>query len=304
MSGGHAHYVIVDANGYRVWSGHRGAHSIQHDVLWGPERTVGFIERQDGGTPDHWMNSVWWQGAVLVDLRKRHLLVYSQLFIECEPLGSIPELRFWLRILREMWPRWQVTWATRGLYEVMDYLGLPYSTVMYLDEPSELTDQWGFEPMLEVDLPESSADLLAIRDAAGRLSFTGGWEGDLGPYLLAGPEALLVPQDRAMPSANMIEVPWSGLYMDAPARRADWWSIDCGLDPRRLPAIWPGWTLTDHGDDYETVAELIGPELLIEHPPDSVGRFADELVGRASASDRPVLRRVIDRLREETASPG
>ncbi|GAA1784486.1 hypothetical protein GCM10009735_14460 [Actinomadura chokoriensis] len=34
---------------------------------------------------------------------------------------------------------------------------------------------------------------------------------------------------------------------------------------------WRGWTLTDHGDAYEEVAALIGPELRIEPPPDPAG---------------------------------
>ncbi|MFF4237951.1 hypothetical protein ACFYYL_18915 [Actinomadura geliboluensis] len=65
--GGHAHYVIVDRDGHRVWSRHRGTYTLWHDLLRGPDGTIAFIEGQEGGTADFWMNSVWWNAVLLDD---------------------------------------------------------------------------------------------------------------------------------------------------------------------------------------------------------------------------------------------
>ncbi|MGI5162821.1 hypothetical protein ACQEU3_00480 [Spirillospora sp. CA-253888] len=114
MGGGHAHYVIMDGDGHRVWSRRRGAYDIFRDLTLGPERMVSFIRAQDGGTPDDWMNSVWWEGAVLLDLRRRLLLVHTNQEMPGLPCDtSIPHIRAWLGLVGSRWPGWRVTWAAR-----------------------------------------------------------------------------------------------------------------------------------------------------------------------------------------------
>ncbi|WP_067471694.1 hypothetical protein [Actinomadura hibisca] len=271
MSGGHAHYVIIDGDNHQVWTRDRGASGLFRDLLPGPEAAISFIRAQEGGTPNRWMNSVWWEGVALLDLRRRLLLVHTnQEMPGLESDTSVPQIRAWLNLVGACWPGWRVKWASRGLFEVMDYLELPYSTVLYLDDPpSPLHEQWAYEVVDDEDPTAMAHALVTIRSAPERLSFAGWWGDELGPLLLAGPDPLLVPQDEASTFAVLDGVPYSGLLLDVPERRADWWSIDCLHDPRLLPARWPGWTLTDHGDAYEEVAALIGPELLIDTPPEA-----------------------------------
>ncbi|WP_157419683.1 hypothetical protein [Actinomadura kijaniata] len=269
MGGGHAHYVILDRDGPRVWSRDRGAHSLLGDLLNGPERTVAFIRDQRGGTPDFWMNAVWWTGFALLDLRRRLLLVHTVEDIPgYEPGTSVLEIRAWLELAENAWPRWRVAWATRGLYEVMDRLGLPYDTVRYLDDPLSLpAGQWASAPVDDDDPSTVAGTVIAVRDATGRLSFGGWWGGCLAEPLMAGPAPLLTPQDEATPCAVLAAVPRGGALLDARERRLDWWSVDCPMDLRRLDDAWRGWTLTDHGDAFEEVAALTGPDLLLESAP-------------------------------------
>ncbi|MEU8122114.1 hypothetical protein AB0C21_25695 [Spirillospora sp. NPDC049024] len=288
MTGGHAHYVIVDRTGHRVWSRHRGAYTLWHDVLAGPERTVEFVRAQDGGTPDFWMNSVWWNGVLMLDLRHRRMLVH--IFDDLRD-PDVVALRAWLGIVRALWPGWDVTWATRSLHEVMEYLGLPYDTVLYLDDPPHPPgEQWGWPPEDDEEPSTRPETLIAVRDATGALALNGDWALRLSDYLLAGPDVLLLPQEAATRSAALGAVPNSGLYLDAVKRRADWWSTDLPLDPRRLPALWQGWTLTDHGDAYEDVAALVGPNLLLEPASDPVGALLAWL--ERGVNDPALLERV------------
>lgn len=265
MGGGHAHYVIVDSAGHRVWSRHRGALTLYHDLLKGPERMIAFVHDQEGGHRDFWMNSIWWQGVTLLDLRERRLLVHTDQHIPGRHRRtSVLEIRAWLRLVAARWPGWQVTWASRGLHHIMDYLDMPYDTVLYLDEPLDLPARWAQAPTEDDDLSLVAQAVIAIRDFDERLSFCGWWATGLDTPLLAGPEKLLSPQSETVPFAALDAIPWSGVYLDAPNRTLDWWALDCSLDLRELAARWSGWRLTDHGDRFEEVATLVGPELLLD----------------------------------------
>ncbi|MGI5325959.1 hypothetical protein [Actinomadura nitritigenes] len=132
-----------------------------------PDRTIAFVRAQDRGSLDFWMNSVWWRAVLLLDLRHRRMLVQIADDV-CAP--SVPEIRAWLRTVRGVWPGWDVRWAPRGLHEVMDYLGLPYDTVRYLDDPPPpLAGQWASPPNGD-DPTEMPETLIAVRDGQGRLS--------------------------------------------------------------------------------------------------------------------------------------
>lgn len=261
MGIGHAHYVIAERGGHRVWSRHRGAATFHRDLLRGPDDLIAFVRDQE---ETGWMNAVWWQAVAVLDVPRRLLLVHCDLEIPCpEWRTSLLEIRAWLELVAARWPGWTVTWATRRLHQVMDHLGLGYDTVGHLaDPPSPLPAQWGQDP--EDDDGVAADTLVAVRDARGSLSFTGRWVSDLADVLLAGPGVLLVPQERAAPFAIPGAVPWSGVHLDAVSRTLDWWSLHCSLPLPLLAARWPGWTVTGHGDAYEEVAALIGPELLLD----------------------------------------
>ncbi|MFC5754736.1 hypothetical protein [Actinomadura rugatobispora] len=295
MGGGHAHYVIVDGKELGVWWRRRGAHTLFHDVMWGPDRTIDFIRSQSGGTSASWMNSVWWEGVALLDLRRRRMLVHSgQDVAGPQRDTSVLEIRAWLRVAHALWPRWTVTWAARELFEVMDYLGLPYDTVLYLDEPPRPQRvQWALPPAEDDDLSCVALTLVAVRDASGRLSFSGLWcDGMEGP-LLAGPEIMLVPQEESVPFAALESVPRNGVYIDATTRRLDWWSLDAPHDPRTAARTWTGWTLIDHGDAFEEVIDLIGPEILLQPPSGErrIARWFDE--DTRDPADRRALRKAL-----------
>ncbi|HLU75913.1 MAG TPA: hypothetical protein VKZ82_27300 [Nonomuraea sp.] len=264
MGGGHAHYVVVDGAGHRVWSRHRAAEDLYGDLLRGPDAMMAFIREQKGGHRDFWMNALLWHGVALLDLRRRLLLVQTYQWIPGREVTSVLEIRAWLRLVRAAWPGWTVTWVPRGLHQVMEYLGLPYETVLDMNARQAPRADWALAPVQEDDLSVSADVVIAVRDVEGRLSFGGWWCGGLDEPLMAGPEVLLIPQDEAVPFAVLESVSWSGLYVDAPRRRLDWWSLDWPLDPRELPVRWPGWELTDHGDAFEEVAALVGPELLLD----------------------------------------
>ncbi|MGW4408224.1 hypothetical protein ACWEJ6_29625 [Nonomuraea sp. NPDC004702] len=279
----HAHYVIVDAGGHRVWSRWGGAGTFYGDLLRGPDRLAAFVREQEHGHALGWGDAVRWQAVAVLDVSRRLLLVHCSLEIR-GPVWrtSVPEIRAWLGLLAARWPGWTVKWAARGLHEVMEHLGLGYDTVAGLDDPpAPLPPQWGQGPAEDDDLSVVADTLVAVRDTTGRLSFAGWWGTGLARVLLAGPAALLSPQERATPFAALEAVPWNGVHLDAAARTLDWWSLDCSLPPSRPAERWPGWRLTCHQDAFEEVAALAAPELLLDlDGPDAALRRVTEWFGR------------------------
>ncbi|MBG0826353.1 hypothetical protein HS041_00965 [Planomonospora sp. ID67723] len=102
-----------------------------------------------------------------------------------------------------------------------------------------------------------------------------------------GTATLSSRQEEATGSAVLESIPWSGAFLDVPGRRLDWWSLDCLLDPEWPAHLWRDWRLTDHGDAFEEVAALVGPELLLD-----------------AGTDDDALRRVADWFAHGTADPG
>ncbi|MFI7106182.1 hypothetical protein ACIBK9_07755 [Nonomuraea sp. NPDC050227] len=90
----HAHYVIVDAGGHRVWSRRGGAGTFYGDLLRGPDRLAAFVREQEHGHALGWGDAVRWQAVAVLDVSRRLLLVHCSLEIR-GPVWrtSVPEIR-------------------------------------------------------------------------------------------------------------------------------------------------------------------------------------------------------------------
>ncbi|MCP2342219.1 hypothetical protein [Actinomadura rupiterrae] len=250
--------MTVQEDGYRVVGRRRGTRSLFWELLAGPE---GFdAEGEECG----WVNAIWWNGVVLLDERHRLLLVHladDPPF----PRGDLLEVRAWLEAVAARWPRWRVEWAARGLRQVLDYLRLPYDAVPDLEDVSQpVRAGWADSPTEDDDFGRVAPVLVAVGEGDTGDWFAGYWAPGLEQILLAGPDVVVGERHQGQRSAVLEAVPWSGVYVDVPGQRLDWWSLQCGTEAPAVAARWPGWTLTDHGDRFEDVADLIGSELCID----------------------------------------
>ncbi|OFT24866.1 hypothetical protein HMPREF3172_09695 [Brevibacterium sp. HMSC08F02] len=68
---------------------------------------------------------------------------------------------------------------------------------------------------------------------------------------------------ESAPSAQMVlnNPPTSGVIIDFASSTFSWWSLsDETIHPEEFEALWPGWALEAHGDDYEWHENLTGEE--------------------------------------------
>ena len=79
--------IIAENEKYEIYYDHWCANTLDSYLFWGPEEAVSFIRKHDP-EKGYWLNDVWCEGAVLVDLDKKKLLFFGGEDIIYEiPLG-------------------------------------------------------------------------------------------------------------------------------------------------------------------------------------------------------------------------
>lgn len=112
-----ANYIVIDSAGVELYCDDRGAPSLDGYVIGGPDRAVRQVrhaaneyERVQGFHP-------FCEGAVLVDLRRRVLGLFSGY------LSDYAERAALRAVVAQTWPGWETRWAYGGLSDMRRYLG-------------------------------------------------------------------------------------------------------------------------------------------------------------------------------------
>jgi hypothetical protein len=71
------------------------------------------------------LDDVWCEGAALMDIDNKVLLLFGGEDIKFDP----PLRRVYLQLLRSAWSGWGIRWAFEGVVDIADYLGLDRLTV-------------------------------------------------------------------------------------------------------------------------------------------------------------------------------
>lgn len=261
--GHRANYVVVEGTGYTLYYSHWGAASIAQDLFWGPVHAMRFLRRQKRCRPDDWLNDIWAEGGALIDPGQRRLLLFGG-----EEIGiDLPLRRHFMELLQTVWSGWQVCWATDGLADIVDYLGLERSLVLS-DEPAaqpipgppERAEEFPPETVCSVRWPDGSFGLYPMA-----------WDPE--SLLDHGPELIDHLADmRAEPelvvAVNGTHAVLGGLHLDANNCALEMWGGEVAPDIVRRAAIrWPGWAFTWHGDRFESQAERANGQLCFAEPP-------------------------------------
>lgn len=256
--GHRANLVLVDENGYRLFSCHWCAKSIPADVFWGAQFAIPFIMQQETKLDD-WLDEVWAEGGVLVDTHQRHLLLYGGESLSLD----IPLRRVYMALLQENWPDWTVQWAHDGIADLGAYVGLDRSRFAH-DHPERYAlDMLSLEPPKEerytsivgsFRFEDGSVHLFPIDDlrASDRLAY--------------GPELVEVAKQRGgvetLSLADLDEFPLAGFHIDVAEKRLEFWSADDPGVLHLLTPLWPGWELIWLKDSFETQLTRLGDRLI------------------------------------------
>ncbi|MFF7459234.1 hypothetical protein [Kitasatospora sp. NPDC008115] len=254
-----ANFVVVRGSGeYELYLSRFGAVGIDLDLLVGPAGTLAMVRRLSAD--DRWLDDVFCQGAALLDLGRKVLL----LFAWEGPSVGLRHRAATLELLRQAWAGWEVRWAYDGNADLRTYLGL---------DPEHVRDRDGGTSagaLLEPD-DEGLAEpdpMAAVVTVGSDRCFVVATAGD---HPVREGSALL---DRLVgaPEHGVCRVAAeAGVHVDPLRRRVGWWVLGSAAEAYEMPRRWPGWTVEFWEDRWE------------EHVRAAGGRFRPPAVDRERA---------------------
>ena len=248
--GQRANLVIVEDGQYQLFYSHWCANTLTRDLFWGPEYAARFIRMQREADESGWLDDAWAEGAAVVDLDRKVLLLFGGESV----LYDVPLRRVYLDFLSRVWKSWDVRWAYEGIATIADYVSYPRTKVL-----STRTE----EAVCSLAPPGERGwtDIVAsIRWAADQVRIYP-LAGDPEVYLSAGPSLLNSPEAEGglerLPLAEWVEAfPTGGFHIDVPSQTVEFWMAKEVPDViARVTKYWPDWAVRWHKDAFEFQAE-------------------------------------------------
>jgi hypothetical protein len=205
-------------------------------VVWGPAYVEEFIKAQ---IPDEeWLIENWCEGAVLLDTVQRRLVWFGGEDI----MFDAAELDIFLRLMSTTWVGWTVTWASEGLGNIVDELGVSRSLVRWGDrdktEPRRCKDPlWG-PTLITVAKRGELAATSTISDIRQVLVRGAAWLTDFAATSVEQP-------------ADIEHVPCAGVHLDVDHQVLDWWHSRPSMDiSSTVTEAFGDWDCRAHGRDW------------------------------------------------------
>ena len=278
--GSRANYVVVDAQGWRLFYSQWGGDTVDRHLAAGPAHALRFIEAQwHSEQKTDWLDDVWGEGGVVVDTVARRLLFFGAY----EVMHRVECRRAYFALLEQTWPGWTVGWAYNEIVDIASYVNVEQNVVLDSDPPSLAVSSGIVRRPPSSRVARGDWALLTVRTNANRVR---AWplERPTAHLAWAG-EQLLTVLPGTWQSRRAIRglPPVQGLHLDLPARRLGWWTTFSALSHELVPGRWPGWAVEFWQDRYEEqVAACAGhvvlPAIDVAHGLDDVEwRLTDEL---------------------------
>lgn len=259
--GQRANLLFVDASGFELYYSHWCANTLPRDIFWGPDYAIRFIQIQQVVSDVGWLDSIWAEGGIVVDVEKQHLLFFGGEDI----LYDVPLRRFYLRMLQMTWVDWSIDWAYEGIVDIAEYVGVNRALV--------LADQSNDNVVINLEPPEERDWLQCVA------SFQLKSELRLFPldrlpedYLKAGPILINDCYKQKWYSKISIdewttEFPMGGFHIDIDLKTIHFWTTnDVPGVVDNVKAQWLGWKVIWEKDRFESQVEQTNGALNISVP--------------------------------------
>ncbi len=272
--GARANYVLVDDRGWKLFYAHWGAQFLDIHLAPGPDAARSYVEGLEPVDPPvHWLDDRWAEGGFLLDFTRRKLCWFGT----AEDMHELPYRRAFQALLARTWPDWTRTASSRGLADLLAYVGQDPS-VAAVPELLDQAPRTGFRPPRPRELAEGWWYLVTVGDRQGQVrGFATSGHGDH-PFAAGArlPE-LITQAGAALGPIISAATPLGGVHLETAARRAGWWSPrDEGVLLATTSRAWPGWNVQFWDDDYERHETACGLAL----PAVDLRRGFDELEDR------------------------
>ncbi|MCB0031586.1 MAG: hypothetical protein KDE28_26930 [Anaerolineales bacterium] len=295
--GSRANLVIVKNRGFSLYFCHWCARTLPGALFWGPAYVRSYIEQQSEEDKEHWLDTIWAEGGVVLDEDRQLLLLYGGE----ELLVNIPLRRLYLQLMRLNWPGWELRWAGQGILDMAHYVGVPLALVTGEDTDEKQaavmrmpTDEARINWMGTVRFADKTVWIYPL---AG---FAQVW------YFLKRGEDLLdmAGRERQIQAYDMTEwsdrFPSGGFHIDVPAQSITYWQARDLSKHREIQSKWPNWQLNFVGDRFEVQRELAEGNLIF--PKVDSAKLLQELKGILLPGVEPdpseSLRRIVEEKEE------
>jgi hypothetical protein len=250
--GHRANLILVENDDYQLFYCHWCALSIPQEVFWGPRFALGFMRQQNAVNKNDWLDDVWAEGGVLIDIQKQALLVWGG-----ESLNyDVVLRRMYLALLQENWQGWETRWAYDGIFDLAEYVSLAREEVQSGHDFAELEQR-----ALSLELSEEADDWVNVVGSAALADNTiklFPLQNNVANYLNHGPAAMVEAVQQTAGVDQMDWDEWSedfpkeGFHLDIPNQELSFWAAsEFGLSMDKLHERWPGWKIRRLGDNFE-----------------------------------------------------
>jgi hypothetical protein len=259
--GQRANLIIIEDGEYRLRYDHWVANRLDDVLFWGADYALSYFEAQEGVGTDGWLDDVWAEGGVALDLDKKHLLWWGGEDVFHEVLLR----RVYLKLQKKVWRDWTIEWAHRGIVDLAEYVGYPKEKVLsgkeHLDAAGELKmpekKNW-LKTLGSVKTADGEAKLFPLPEEAE-------------DYLRNG--AKLIEQcrcEKGLSELNWAEwdedeaFPGGGFLIDEKHNTVEFWQVgDYPNAVENLKNLWEDWDVIWHRDDYEFQCEKLGGKIIL-----------------------------------------
>lgn len=285
-----ANFVILSEAGLELYFDRWGAQGMSYDLLLdGEAATLARIRTMypcDSSANSAWLDDVWAEGGLVLDLVERRLTWFEAPFEGLRP-------RVAAHLIEKTWTGWTTVWASEGMRGILQVLGIdPIPILLPPVSAAETPPRKEAVALLDTHRAGSierdgvrqhytvqSNDLiLSVRfdDGSTWSTAVGSWLEDIAylrpewvvEYVLraraenrsgAGPGGAWATDTATHEESNWVH---QGIYLDLPAKRLSWWSN--GVESDHFDFFrhnWPRFAVVAMGDDYawqERVAGIHG----------------------------------------------
>lgn len=260
--------MIVENGAFDLWYSHWSANSLDRDLFWGPDWALPFIRRQEPA--EEWLDDIWCEGAALVDLDEKAMLLFGGEDI----LYDSPLRRVYLELLACVWSGWTIRWAFEGLVDIAEYVGVDRRVVLAAKERP-----LGTPPGPADNRPRSVASVrwedgqigaYAMNCEADYLVRYGAGLVDVLRRIARRPGIFGFLRRRSTQESLIVNANCSGgVHLDLRSRTIDFWLTQPRPDQlEKAKRRWPEWNVHWHRDSFEDHCALTEHKLNFEIEPD------------------------------------
>jgi hypothetical protein len=252
--GSRANLVLVTSYEYQLYYCHWCGQTIPGEVFWGADVAIPYVLQQRRVETDEngWLNDVWAEGGVLIDVARKVVLVWGgeDIYID------IPLQRLYLDLMRETWVGWEVRWAREEIFEQAAYVGVDRALV---------TSSLPISPhMLPDAVKDASTWIINTPLSVGSIDFGDTmlfYPTDMRAHeiLLSGDSILSDARAKGLELLDFQDrdiQPHAGFHIDIPQKRIHHWDARYRAGFVGLRAAWAGWDVTWLQDRFEVHLEL------------------------------------------------